>query len=406
MYKKLMVLTFFSLISLLFGKSYIISPILPPTQEVLKTDTSKCSKSCLMKLFLEGQVFSYISNYFQNDDELLKSNYQVAISNLDFAIVPPGFIPGKLKLALLIPQKSVGRYSITSSDTIISYLSTRDIDYEFRVFDSKDESVELLQKAYNDIVFERYDYIIALLTPNGLKQLAKFVSTSLPIYVPTVNKDQIDFPLSPNYILGGISYNDQVDLINKYAKLKKANMIIYNDSGYIGQMIGGIFNKNVNNIFAEEVVDSKIAANFSDYAKKIKHKAANSVIILNTSVIKSGLIIPQLSMQNIYPINYISTQINFNPSIFTLASQEFLDNLLIVNAIGRLNPVLITYAYLLNSNLKYDWVNYSTAIGVELFTLKNNPKIEKFFSEILQDNQVKYNNQFYGVRDLHFVLRN
>lgn len=69
-------------------------------------------------------------------------------------------------------------------------------------------------------------------------------------------------------------------------------------------------------------------------------------------------------------------------------------NLFIANVINRPNQYLVEYASLLGGDLRYDWVNYSTAIGVEqlILTQLNGRRV---FNERVKDSQVEYVNRIY-----------
>ncbi len=53
------------------------------------------------------------------------------------------------------------------------------------------------------------------------------------------------------------------------------------------------------------------------------------------------------------------------------------------------------YAALLGGDLRYDWVNYSTAIGVEQLILNHIHRGNHFFTERIKDSQVEYVNRIY-----------
>ena len=56
-----------------------------------------------------------------------------------------------------------------------------------------------------------------------------------------------------------------------------------------------------------------------------------------------------------------------------------------------------------SANLKYDWVNYITALCVDILLKMDNRIDERFFSEKLYENQIIYSNRFYGIKDSHFI---
>ena len=111
------------------AKSYIISPLPLPQQEVLNVSTAKCSNSCLVDYFLKGQFFSFIAFFDPSiDDVELRSKLSSALADLGIMdyLAPTNFQGGaKVWLALLMPKKLIGRYSASSIDTILAYLMMR-----------------------------------------------------------------------------------------------------------------------------------------------------------------------------------------------------------------------------------------------------------------------------------------
>ncbi|PAF50907.1 hypothetical protein BKH43_03355 [Helicobacter sp. 13S00401-1] len=400
MLRKLVV--FVMLVISLQAKSYIISPLLPPTQEVLNTSKSSCDASCMHDLFNKKLYLSFLSHYKGTSDVALKSDFKVASSYLDSFVYHEDTISDKvLRIALLMPQKLIGRYSVSTPDVVMSYLVSRGIDFNFKVFNSIDESPENLVKAYDELKAENYDYVIAILTQSGVKALVQNVNVDRLVYVPTVNINQIDFSVPKKMVFGGIDYNAQIKLISDFAK--NSSVIAYNDDSYIGMILGNTLAKDSKNIIYQDTITSKLAANYKQSLQDQEVMLDNSMVVFNTSAIKSGLIIPQISTLNITPKYFLSTQINYNPVLLTLTQPEDVENLLVVNAIGQTNDNLMEYTNLLSGDLKYDWVNYATDIGVEMFLDLQVNNLDKFFSEPIKHNQVIYNNRFFKPKGYYFA---
>lgn len=394
------------------AKATIISQIPPPSQEIINTSVINCNTNCMNNLFKEGFYVSYIALFTDNnlddsvrENKILKSNFQIATSFIDSFILTNYkiYMPDKIKLSLLIPQKIIGRYLVTIPDSIISYLISRNIDFEFKVFNSQDESLESLRKEIVKIIKEDYKFVIAILTNDGLKNLV-YIKNDLLFFIPTININQAkELNNISKIIFGGINYEEQLQMINNYAKSANASLIVYNDNSNIGKMLGNLTSLNSNRIVISNLIDTKQSSNFESYVKEAKKYISKSLVLLNTSTIKSGLIISQFINKSAVPINFVSTQINFNPSILNLTQSLSENKLLIVNSIGAINKKLLTNGSLINSDFSYDWVNYSTGIGVEFFVEIVNPKIEKMFREVVKNNQVQYKNKFYKAKNFHFV---
>ena len=83
--------------------------------------------------------------------------------------------------------------------------------------------------------------------------------------------------------------------------------------------------------------------------------------------------------------------------------QEDTKKLFVVSAISPIHTRLLLFNEILSADLQYDWVNYATALSVDVFLTQGNKANQRFFSEGLQGNQVVYHNRFHGVKDSHFI---
>ncbi len=386
------------------ARDYKMSPLPSPTQEVMDTSIKKCSKSCLNRLIDDEKVFSFISSFKNMKDEKLMEKYKHIsdVLDLETKIITLDLESG-LKIALLIPQKNIGRYSSTSADAIISYLIAYGKNFKFKVFDSVNEEIPNLKNTYEKIKQEEYDLTIAIITPNGLANLLQNVNITSPMFIPTINKTQATrFSPNKNIFFGGIDYDKQIDMIIALADSKKSPIISLNDSGAVGKMIGDILKSKKQDI-TQESIDTKKSTNFSPTLTKMRGSIKRSMVVLNTSIIKSGLIVPQIGNAMAMPNAFLSTQINYNPSLLSLMPLEDTKKIFIVNAINPIHPNLLIFNDILSVDFQYDWVNYATALSIDIFMSQYDKKNQRFFSESLQDNQVIYNDRFYGVKDSHFV---
>lgn len=379
------------------AKSYIISPLPLPQQEVLNVSTEKCSMSCLLNYFSNGEFFSFIAFFDpRTDNTELRAKLSAVLGDLGISSdVFPSTLQGggKIKLALLMPKKIIGRYSASSIDTILAYLMTRGNDFVFEVFDSGDESRANLSSTYAKIEQGGYDSVIAILTPKGAQEFAS-LDISLPTYVPTINKRQVKASSLPqNLIFGGIDYEAQITLLLSLAGNK--DIIAYNDKSYIGKSLGDMLKAKSGRVIFEEEIDSESAKTFIQKLSKHERLIANNIVFFNTPPARTGLIASQLGLAKKKPDKFLSVQTNFHPQILFLIQKEDRKNLFIANVINNQNAKLVEYTSLLGGDLRYDWVNYATAIGVEQLMLKQIHQGSRFFSEQVKDGQVEYSNRLY-----------
>lgn len=301
-----------------------------------------------------------------------------------------------LKIALMMPKKIIGRYSVATIDTILAYLSARGKDFEFEVFDCGDEEEQSIQDTYSKISNNNFNFIIAILTIKGAFESTK-LSLTIPLYIPTVNRFQLqnhDTSLTPLLFFGGISYEDQINELLKFQS--GTHTIAYNDDSPVGERLSLLLQEKIPQI-QEQTITNEIAATFSKSKKTQEELIYQADVFLNTPVVKTGLLLSQIGYFRKKASSFLSTQINYNPSLSILTQQRDRENLYIASSIGESDQKLIEYASLLNSDLKYDWVNYSTALGMEIFYRLIHPESLAYFKENILDNQMQYQVKIYQI---------
>ncbi|AFI06110.1 DDE transposase [Helicobacter cetorum] len=384
------------------AKSYLFSPLPPAHQQIVKT--KPCSLECLKDLMQENKIFSFVSQYdYHTQDKTLKNYYQEILNKLNPMLVASqtshknNYQP-RIELAILLPKVVVGRYAISVMNTLLAYLNTRDNDFNIQVFDSHEETPEKLEQAYKEIEKEKFPFVIALLTKEGVENLLQKTTISIPTYVPTVNKTQLtnysQHSLSERLYFGGIDYKEQLGMLLSFIR-PDSPIIEYDDDGLMGERLRQTTEALNIEVKHQESISYRRATSFSKDFKKNDEFFKDATLILNTPTTKSGLILSQIGLLENKPIKVLSTQINFNLSLLLLTQPKDRKNLLLVSALQNSDAKLIEYALLLESDLRHDWVNYSSAIGLEMFLGILDPKFERFFHENIEDNQVHYKNQIY-----------
>lgn len=387
------------------ARSHIISPIPAPSETILDISDKECSESCLKKLYNKKLYFSFLAKFNPEiTDKKLLAYLQDAREKIRSISSGEETKKGShFKVALLIPKQIIGRYSVTITNTIMAYLMAKNIDFEFEVFDCINENPDNIKSTYNKISKSGTDFIIAILTQQGVQDLVKTTNIAYPTYIPAINKERIQGDVPNNLYFGGISYKDQIDLLQTF--IKDSSVIQYNDDSQIGAYLSSLISSYNFRTRKIRTISSQDASRFKRQLEEDERFLENSVLFLNTSASKSGLILSQLSYFEKEPKRFLSTQINFNRTLLQLAPPKNRNNLFVVSSIGKMNSKLVEYALLLNSDLKYDWVSYSTALGVEfgLGMVKLFSGL-RFFKEPMRANQVEYQNYLYTTSGYNFVL--
>lgn len=390
----------------LYAKSSIISPIPPPQEKILDIDEHSCSDSCLKKLYTNGYIFSFLAKFNTNTtDKKVLRYFSEALAQLS-GIEPQDSSSGDhFKIALLIPKQLVGRYSVSVANTILSYLIARNIDFDFQVFDSIDESKENLESTYLRIIQSNANFVIAMLGPTGVQNLIDYDNLIYPTYIPTINKERLPQGvidrLPENLYFGGISYEEQFQAL--LPLMQDMPLIEYTDDSQIGSYLSTLFSSLEERVIHQRSLSNQEASQFTKTLQQETPYFPGAALILNTSAPKTGLILSQIELSNEPPRVYLSTQINFSPIVLQLASPKSRENLFVVSSIGIIDTNLMEYAFLLNNDLRYDWVSYATSLGVE-FGLRTITKDSKqLFSESMRDKQIHYQNRIWTTKGANFV---
>lgn len=290
-----------------------------------------------------------------------------------------------IKIAVLIPQKTIKKYAITSVNAVMSYLLYQNYSFDLNVFNSGDEKEESIRKALSDIQAGGYHYIIAPVTAEGATIIAANVRDTM-VFIPTLHKNSVALA-GENIVFGGIDYDQQISLLSKHANERVGT---FEDGSSLSFQLNALVKKNSERVFYEKRVESS-KANFKSMFKG--NTSLNSAsFYLNTPLVTSSLIASQLRANSIYPHALLSTQINYNPLLLTLTQYEDRDNMFIANSIQKTPAKLEEINTLFGHDIVYDWVNYATSIGADLLaTHFFGNQTQRVFKEQLINNQIVYN---------------
>ena len=367
--------------------------------EIINLEIESCKERCLNNLSKDGKIMSFIARFDKNieDEELQNLMREYANEIGIYYKIPFESMGDKIEVALLMPKKIIGKYSTSTIDTVLSYLLFRNINFRFKIFDNVDESREIFEENIEKIKNENFNFLIAIVSNKD--NVALLEELKMPIYIPTMMGSNS----RSNIVFGGIDYQAQIKTLSD-AKQDNANTIIYNDDSSLGRFLGDV-TKSVNeNVKIEDSIDNKVAANFYQNIQRAKDYIEGANIYLNTPVVKSGLLLSQINSSNIKPGRILSTQVNYNPALLSLIKGIDFENIIIANSINvDMDKKLIEYGKLLNSDITYDWVNYSTALGIDFFTSKMNKKLERYFKEEIDNNQVVYGINLYSFKNGRFI---
>ncbi|MBR2147897.1 MAG: hypothetical protein IJ965_00390 [Campylobacter sp.] len=342
---------------------------------------SRCDKECLKELSRGVDFIQFIYTPLTMSEPF--KSYYAGIKKL--ATIPEIEIGRKdIKVALIIPQDVIKSYSVVVSDSVFAYIFKRDVGSYIEIFYSGDESAENLNLAINRAKNAGFKYLIAPLTTNGLEIVNSDDYDDLIFYIPTINIKTVQNP-NPNLFFGGIDYEAQIQKL-----LTKANHKItaFGDGSRVSDMLNNLVANNTNEPYIKNIEGSDIKLNFL----KNNYQVKNSSIFLNTPLIKSALLSSQFRVFELTPHILLSTQLNYNSALISLTQSGDRKNMYIANSIMTPDSQLETLSAILGEKLDYDWVAYSTMIGMDFIYLNYiNKSAKAIFKEEMQNNQIQYN---------------
>ncbi len=299
-------------------------------------------------------------------------------------------------IAIVFPSKIIGKYAIDSTNTAITYMIYKNKNFKIEVFDSLIENEDSIKKIFDKIAQKGITKIIALFTYKGITNLTKVKNIiSYDIYLPLIHKDIKNLNLS-NVVYGSIDYSKQIDELLKYSNNKVSNLYASSDIG--NKLAQIVSKKDIKNLYQQEVNNDSY--NYNKFISTRNKKIKNSTILLNMPIVKSSIILSQINAKDIRIKNILSSQLNYSPLLLSLTQVGDRKNMIVANSIISNDNTLNEYNALMNNEILYSWVNYSTIVGVEYLINKN---INKFKLLKLDNQQVIYPIELYKTTKYSFT---
>jgi hypothetical protein len=388
------------LCTVMYAASNKSSSIPLPKSVFLNTAVSKCDSACLNKLFESGKFFSFMGRYSEEyATQNLEENYlnYVQLFNV-FMDYNVEYDSENIKLAVLIPQKSIKSYALTSVNAVLAYLFRQRSNFELAVFNSGDESEEAIRSTLNEMRKNAYVHIIAPITQDGLDALIRN-SYGMYIFIPTLHKSLYE-DAPDNIIFGGIDYSAQIETLNEFAK---GDVVIFSGESKLelslNDMVKGQ-DKEVKEIF----YFSSPKDNFKKSLEKNRELNTSS-IYLNMRRSMSSLLASQLRVYKQSPQVLLTTQINYHSDILNYTQYEDRKNMYLANSIGKIDPYIESINAFLGNNMEYEWVNYAISIGVEHINANFfNEEMNRIFDEHVGfDGQIEYGTRIFKAGQFGFI---
>ncbi len=386
----------FSIISLtlLTAEEYhrVPSPLPLPETTILKRDSINYDEERLHQFLLDGDIFSFLAYSSESMKSFSLRERRLVLNSL-FNVSTPREFDG-IKIALLLPENIIGRYSSFTTKAVTSYLLSKKSEFQLKNYFIKDESNETVSSALEEIMRDEVQFVVALMSINGAKVVNE-LSPNLFIYFPTVNRSKVE--TDSNYLyFGGIDYQRQIENLLSY--YKGGQIALYYDASSRGEELNSIVMRelNISHPDANITMVKSISKSDSDFSKiyKDNNDTVGSSYFLNTTKVKSSILLAQLTSFDQEPELILSTQNNYTPILLSMTQYADRKSMIIANSIsGSFDETIGDINSLLNNDIHYDWINYSTTVGVDYFYHLMSGE-ERSYRESIVNNQINYTIRF------------
>lgn len=380
--------------SLLFAdKLQIKSQISPVSEEWINLEERNCGDECLKKLIEDGQMASFLARFNGSNDKfiiqtyLLYTNEKFMLSK-DFA---------QNSIAVIIPQDTIKSYTQVVSNALIGYVMRQNADLNLKFFLIGNESETAILSALNEIKSQNIKFIIAAMTNIGVNVLIDSVNTDTLVYIPTLNKKFFS-NARENFIFGGIDYERQISELLAHSNGKIATFC---DGSELGAKLDEYSDFLSGGVVFSHTMSGK---NFDLKDVIFENEAlVNSSVFLNVPIVKTALVSAQLKAYDANVSALLSTQINFDPLLFSFAQYFDIKKMLIANSISQIDKKLDAINVVLNQDLNYDWIAYSSSIAIDyIYTTFIDTYARRIFDEKINSSQVIYDTKIYKTTPFGF----
>ena len=363
----------FVVLSLIHARSAIVSSIPLPKTYVQNLDVFECNDHCLGEMLSSGQIFSFLAHMPEPDQNTTLNEKRlifVSLLNMESGMQGAG-----VRIAMLLPETVIGRYASSTTNSVSAYLLSKNRNFELKTINIGDESKGAVRRGLQQIIAGNFQYIIAPMTKEGAQRVAD-EKPGLNFFFPTVSAQDVNTTL-PNLYFGGIDYAKQITALMEHAQ---PPLVIFYDQSVLGKALM----EEARTAFLVRYQDSDIlellameeqiftfpidkeTTNLKKILRKNK-KIRNGTVFLNTPLVKSSMIMSQLTLYDVNATAVLSTQINYDPLLFDMTQPRDRERMIVANSITEQNNVLVETSQLLQNDILFDWINYATTIGADYF---------------------------------------
>lgn len=165
-----------------FAKEQKLVDVKPAENFYPKISTQECDSNCLLELLEARLYLSFLSEFVDQHDQFLSNIYAKLLNSItDFDKNLQKIT--SVKLAIIIPEKTIKSYSNTIINSSIAYLLSQRAEIKVKVFLTGTEDNDKIRSTLEQVQAQGYQYAIAALTLKGVNQLKDY-SGDMKIFHP------------------------------------------------------------------------------------------------------------------------------------------------------------------------------------------------------------------------------
>ena len=299
----------------------------------------------------------------------------------------------KMKVAFIYPSNLVSKYAKSSISTVSGYLSHQNSDYELIVIDTETENSGKIASAFQQVRDENIKNVIALFTPNSVGTLNNVVTSDLKVYLPLIEKKDVSTS-NNSLIFGSISYEDQIKKLSSYSS--GSDVMFYQDSN-----LGSKLKRAYESVVSDARFKREISKNENNFKGIVTGSGlSGSTLFLNTDIVKTSMILSQLRAYDVYPKVILSTQLNYDPLLMTLTQEQDREQFILANSIDVVDKELRDNVSTFGGNIQYEWVDYSTLVGINYLYYGKNSNL---VPTKIENNQAVYTPRLFKCTEYGFL---
>ncbi|WP_457595778.1 hypothetical protein [Hydrogenimonas sp.] len=341
------------LVVALLAQERTLSPIPLPHTVIVDLDPTRYDEAMLQDALERGYVFTFLAKSRGVEAPDLLVARRAYLEALHLGVPSPS---SSYRVAFLLSPKKIGKYAASTTTAALTYLVQRGKPFEMRVVTLADENASRVAEALASL--EGYDLVVAPMTQEGAEALCH-AATTTPIFVPTLHVGRLACA-NPSVTFGGIDYERQIEIL--------ARLVDANATTYVVQDHSPLAQTLTRAVEAQIPVKETITLGRNGYYKPLIERYDDlnqSTLFLNVPVVKSSLFLSQMTLADYKPTLLLSTQLNYSPLLLTLTQYHDRENLVVASSIGDADPYLTEYESLMGENIRFNWVDYATVVGLD-----------------------------------------